>query len=556
MTDPPPLDLFVTYTALTAFAEAGLHPSNEAVTAQALRALGSAEGIGPVRGAEPDVWSTAYGVWIFQLLDQPPPYSWAQFLACAHDRGAFVGGRLTASDAWATSFAGCGLTRGYGLRLPDPEATLAWIGRCQTGSGGLTWSPEWTPRNRPALKATGLLLQLLESAGLVERLDEQVDRAALVHWLRGRQTAEGSFQSDPGSPGCVWGCGEAVESLRILGSAARDPAACVDFILSLRQDDGGFARDGGRCGRSDIWSTAYALRTLRTLGHRSDTRSRELADSFLTACTLPHGGFASRPELGPATAYEAAGALLTGKQEGRDAAVAYLRDCRMDGEGGYGYMPARGAEARATLWAVTGLREIHETPDADAVLRWAAAAQNPDGGFGIFYGRASCATATCAVVGALTGLNVEPDQVIDVPRLRVWLSERWARLDPLAADADLVETAALFRTARRTGLRLDPRPATGVLRENLAGCAWRRRKRAVPDLMATYQALLIHQELGTLREVLPGTADWVGALRRPDGATSWTQLSSRSGGPIAEALACAIGSAARTPNGELPDLII
>jgi hypothetical protein len=188
-------------------------------------------------------------------------------------------------------------------------------------------------------------------------------------------------------------------------------------------------------------------------------------------------------------------------------------------------------------------------------MRWAQAAQNPDGGFGPWEGRASNAVSTNAVLEALSIVGHRPPDTIDIPAVSHWITTAMASHPIGDPDADLVELSAILCAANTIDLKLDGRPVRAALATHRRGGSWRRTRRNVPDILATYAALTAHQVLGDLHRVLAAAADWVRRLPVDTSGTAWSELAVVGGGPLPTALATLILAAA--DRGEpLPNLTL
>jgi len=131
--------------------------------------------------------------------------------------GAFVDAyrseHVTAADAHAVATAQAVFAlRALGDEVPNARAVVAWLQSCQAESGGFRWHPDNpAPSNQPD----------------------------------------------------VWYTWAAVRALAMLGAKPRDPAACLTWLNSLQNPDGGF---GDRPGwNSRLYSTYYAVHALHAL---------------------------------------------------------------------------------------------------------------------------------------------------------------------------------------------------------------------------------------------------------------------------------------------------
>jgi hypothetical protein len=129
--------------------------------------------------------------------------------------------------------------KGLGVPVPEAKACISWLRSCQTPAGGFKWSPvSGMPSNQPD----------------------------------------------------VWYTWAAVNALHALGSEPQDVKACVRWLNSLQNHDGGF---GDRPGwNSRLYSTYYAVHSLTTL--TGDARKGIVPKKLLKSQTeiIPEGKYA------------------------------------------------------------------------------------------------------------------------------------------------------------------------------------------------------------------------------------------------------------------------
>ncbi len=94
------------------------------------------------------------------------------------------------------------------------------------------------------------------------------DKQKIIEWIRACQTSSGGFKYNPGDqvPGNyadIWYTWAAVQALQALGSEPLDKQACINWINSLQNSDGGFADQPGW--NSGITSTYHAVHALKVL---------------------------------------------------------------------------------------------------------------------------------------------------------------------------------------------------------------------------------------------------------------------------------------------------
>jgi prenyltransferase beta subunit len=94
------------------------------------------------------------------------------------------------------------------------------------------------------------------------------DKQKIIDWIRACQTRSGGFKYNPGdlSPGNyadIWYTWAAVRALDALGSEPIDKPACIRWINSLQNADGGFTDQPGWSSR--LFSTYHAVHALQIL---------------------------------------------------------------------------------------------------------------------------------------------------------------------------------------------------------------------------------------------------------------------------------------------------
>lgn len=542
-------DLFTTWCEDDALSILGTSPANFAETISALRSLGMGPGVGSHRGQPADAWSTAYASFLHRKGRGTPPPAFGHFLHGCTSGGGFDMSANEKASMWSSAFAGRALATVFGEKLPDAHASVEWVASCQTRSGGLAWGPQWAPADQPDVRATCFGLSWIQEAGHLGDLVGCLDAKAAVSWLRAQQDRSGGFRLNGHARACLWATADASEALTILGADAVDSSGMVAFTISNLCADGGFRRSPDHRA-SDVWSTRNGLRALRVAGSLNPAVGAD-ARAFLRKCEVPDGGVGYRPNGDTGEAYTTSALILADLVDDVEAAVDFLHD--LDDGGGISYMPGRGAEARATCFVAAAARHAGKPLAASRLVAWACRVRNPDGAWGIFEGRASTSTATCAVLAslALSGHAAEAC----TPSTEGWIKARWAAAieNP---DPDLVELSMLLRISHFASAAVDVEPLPAVLAENAVGGGWRRTRKAVPDLVTTYQALLAHQALDGVKSHLGKAADWVVGLERPQGGPAWTPLARDGGGAIAVAFGHLIREGSTQPHTPLPDLTL
>ena len=100
------------------------------------------------------------------------------------------------------------------------------------------------------------------------------NKQKIIDWIRACQTKSGGFKYNPGglSPGNyadIWYTWAAVRALKALGSEPIDKPACINWINSLQNSDGGFADQPGWS--SGLFSTYHAVHALDILTGSAQT---------------------------------------------------------------------------------------------------------------------------------------------------------------------------------------------------------------------------------------------------------------------------------------------
>src|SRR3984957_7283307 len=393
-------DLFPTMAATRIGASLGVVPLDSYGLERVVRARRVlAGGVGAQPGQPADAWSTVYAIDALVNSGMPVPNWMPEYLLTLHADGGFAMAVAQKPETWSSAFAMIGLAR-CGVPLPDPEASIHWLAAALLPSGGFTWSPAWVSRSRADVRATSFVIRALRSTSLLEDFRTLNNLQPTIDYLLDSQQPSGAFQLDDRHPACLWGTGEAVSALRLFGERPVLVEPCVDFVTSMWRSDGGYRRGPDYPNASDIWATMHAVDVRLALGDDLDRNERAMVTAFVESCQLGGGGYTYRPPDHAADVLVTSAAVIAGSADPRTS--AFLRSCRMPGEGGVAFMPARGSEARSALWAVTALHLTDELAEDDGLARWAHHAQNPDGGFGPWEGRASNAVSTNSVLAALT----------------------------------------------------------------------------------------------------------------------------------------------------------
>ena len=546
-------DLFPTVAATGIASTLGARLRDPDGVTRAIRTRRSPTGgIGAQPGQPGDAWSTCYAIESLSNLRLPIPEQLPEYLLSLHDRGGFAMALGQKPEIWATAFSIFGLAQS-GVGLPDPDSSLEWIAHALVPTGGFTWSPAWASWGRPNVRATAFVIKAVCATGLLSRFAAIADLEPTVEFLVACQGDNGGFRLDDRHRPCLWGTGEAVAALQALGRGPCDADACLEFVHLMRLEDGGYRRGPDYPLASDLWATMHAIDARTALGDRLSDSERGRTMAFVESCVVAEGAFTYRPPDAAADVLATSGAAIATPASRRS--LDFLARCRMPGDGGVAFMPGRGSEARSALWAVTALDRNGRLGKEMDLAQWAAAAQNPDGGFGPWEGRASYAVSTNAVLEALTIAGHDLSCTIDISAAGTWIESTLASCPIGHSTADLVDLSSLVCAASTIELSVDTRAARAALAMHRRGSAWRRDRRSLPGLLATYVALTAHQALGDLERVIDEAADWVRRLPTDASGTAWSAFSVTGGGPVPTALAALILATADRGD-QLPNLTL
>lgn len=96
--------------------------------------------------------------------------------------------------------------------IPEKEKTIDWIQSCQSPEGGFRWSPEHPSySNQPDVWYTWTALKTLKTLGAVPRYEE-----ACLNWLNSLQNADGGFGDRPGWNSRIYSTYYALDAIDML----------------------------------------------------------------------------------------------------------------------------------------------------------------------------------------------------------------------------------------------------------------------------------------------------------------------------------------------------
>lgn len=162
-----------------------------------------------------------------------------------------------------------------GLNFSDADKTVAYLESRKRSNGSFNNAPA-TDGGDGNMLNTYWSLKALHILGKDEKPKEET-----IHWLQSCQLKNGGFTHQPrlnsssgqahpeiGANDEVAYTWAAVKSLQLLSANPKDVNACINYLLSLRNADGGF---GNRPGLpSTPMSTFYAIDALKTMNAFSD----------------------------------------------------------------------------------------------------------------------------------------------------------------------------------------------------------------------------------------------------------------------------------------------
>ncbi|WP_213454383.1 prenyltransferase/squalene oxidase repeat-containing protein [Rhizomonospora bruguierae] len=519
-------DLWCTYAAVRTLSwldRAGRTPGLES-TSEFIRGRRNPDGgYAWSRGMPSDAWATFYCTSTLADLHQPLPdlAGTARWLDSSWSGDAYAMTPGQQPEVWATHFATRTMVEVCAADVPDADRLLSWLGALQTRDGGLTWTPEHAVAGDADVRAAYYGLAAWRALHSRHPVPPPWNVAALLRWLRARQSPTGAFRFDADADtDCMWATYRAVAALGLLGARpAIDPTG---WITARRLPGGGFTRWSGYP-VADVWASFCAVGALRWIGElppgTADAVERRIAE-----LSCAGGGFTYREPALAADALTVAATVLA--SDGRDAAGLrrWLEHCRLPNEGGIMYMPGRGAEIRCTLWALAAGAFAGDPATGAAIGEWLTRLHNPDGGFGCWHGRGSDLVSTAAAVGVaeLTGTRM-----VDAGRVAAYVGGE----PPSDGLRPGLQTARILAWA---GHR-EPRRVSALLdAHRVSGGGWAARGNRMPDLLSTYEAVLTADRFGIAVDAAP-LAAFLARTACGD-AVAWSPLAPAGTDPLARCL--------------------
>lgn len=554
-------DLWCTYAAVRTLSWLGRLDEipHAASTARYLRSRRNADGgYAWTRGMSSDAWATFYCTQALRDLGWEPDRSnqTGRWLADTWTGSAFGMEPGQNADVWATHFSVRTQTDVCHEPIADDDAFTGWLRGLQCADGGLSWTPGHADEGRSDVRACFY--------GVVAHARSGVDGGppwnveALVSWLRSMQDGSGGFRlhAEATTP-CLWATYRAVEALRVLGAAPRDPAACRSWIGDRRGPAGGFVRWPDH-DREDVWAIFCAVGALRALG----VPTRDLSDDIvrrLTDFACPTGGFTyTRPAAAGDALTTSATLMVQPAAERSRHLRQWLEECLLPNEAGLMYMPGRGAEVRCTLWALAAGAYARDLTVRHAIAAWVADLQNPDGGFGYWAGRGSDLVSTASAIEILRLVEGPADALLDTDRLRAFVTQcgddRHGYRNVPGGRVGLRPGLHAQRVLTALGGDCNSVSADLLARHCVTGGGFDNVGHRLPDLLTTYEAVLVASRLD-LQVDTGGISRFVDRLACGDG-TAWSPLATVPGGPLPNCLAELLSRWLDDQRSPLPALVL
>jgi len=133
---------------------------------------------------------------------------------------------------------------------PVPAATVAYLEKAQSKSGGFGWATAIRPDNDD----TAAAVEALAAAGVHGSV---VTRA--LAYLRARETEDGGFELQPGAGSNVQSTAWSVQA--VLAAGSTPPAAAFRYLARMTRADGSL-RYSARYATTPLWVSAQALPAL------------------------------------------------------------------------------------------------------------------------------------------------------------------------------------------------------------------------------------------------------------------------------------------------------
>ncbi|HYQ48830.1 MAG TPA: prenyltransferase/squalene oxidase repeat-containing protein [Pseudomonas sp.] len=452
------------------------------------------------KGMPSDAWATFYCTETLKDLSVALDRSdeTAAWLHTLFDGDAYAMCPGQTADVWASHYALRTLIEVCQGQVLDTAPLYRWLEGLQCANGGLSWSADFARRNLADTRACFYGVMAARALARQGLPAPQWNLPQLIGWLQAQQMDCGGFRfSETADVPCLWATYRATASLAALQAQPLGRQRCVAWVDGLRGPRGAFVRWAGYDGE-DVWAAFCAVGSLKALGEPVAHLADDVA-AFIATLAMPQGGFTYRQADTAADVLTTAAAVLGGSLSGAqsEAALRWIEGCQMPNEPGIMYMPGRGAEVRCSNWALAAGAFKEQTGPRQAIGRWLASLQNPDGGFGFWEGRGSDMVSTASAVSILRQLG--DNSGVDL-----------AAIEAYVASCRQVQGHASFpggETSLRAGLQAlgclayIGHDVTQAAAELLAAHKVRQGGYAnhgqrIPDLLSTYQAVSLAADFG------------------------------------------------------------
>jgi len=176
-----------------------------------------------------------------------------------------------------------------GRTASNPCRLAAYITARQATNGGFV---DLRVQNHPLQGTEAHVAHTFQAMASLQILKQPIPRPdACINFLQSCQGPSGGFRWNPSGPSPgndedVYYTWAAVSALKLLGSQPLHTNACIQWIQSLRNPDGGFGDKPGW--RSRLYSTYYAVETLANLAQDGDPKK-----------LIPHQTFSKKTKAQP-----------------------------------------------------------------------------------------------------------------------------------------------------------------------------------------------------------------------------------------------------------------
>ncbi len=286
-----------TYFGVLALKELGVTPMNVTATEDfVLNMPFLQDGFGATPGASPSLRETFDAVAAFSYMRRT--------FAKVSSITAYV-------DTYAQTDGGYGLTGSFmdstsravaiydilNLTLPTAASTISFVQGLQQTNGGFS---------KKVSNTTTFTVSTYRAVLTLSRLGaEPTDKAGAISYLQSLQNLDGGFGGFAGDTSDVSSTYRAVRALSILGAEPTDKAGAINFLRSSQVADGGFKRSVADVTRpnniSHVIYTYAGVRALKILGS-APTNVTGVYD-FIVSLRNRDGGYGKHPSFTSDIAY-------------------------------------------------------------------------------------------------------------------------------------------------------------------------------------------------------------------------------------------------------------